>query len=108
MPPYCASAGSDFWLAVLAGGLAIAGAMVGKKSVPPGPGTFPTHGALFSALLVAAKREVALGGKRLSEPSLPGHALGKRPWGPRPGDVVYCGIEVLDLHAVKASRRRSQ
>jgi K+-transporting ATPase ATPase A chain len=27
--------------------------MVGKKTVPPGPGTFPTGGALFTALLVA-------------------------------------------------------
>jgi potassium-transporting ATPase potassium-binding subunit len=32
--------------------LAIAGSMRGKKTVPEGPGTFPTHGALFSALLV--------------------------------------------------------
>jgi K+-transporting ATPase ATPase A chain len=33
--------------------LAIAGGMVGKKTVPAGPGTFPTNGALFTALLVA-------------------------------------------------------
>jgi K+-transporting ATPase ATPase A chain len=33
--------------------LAIAGVMVGKKTVPPGPGTFPTNGALFTVLLVA-------------------------------------------------------
>jgi potassium-transporting ATPase potassium-binding subunit len=33
--------------------LAIAGAMVGKKTVPPGPGTFPTNGWLFGGLLVA-------------------------------------------------------
>jgi len=33
--------------------LAIAGSMVGKKTVAPGPGTFPTNGALFSFLLVA-------------------------------------------------------
>ena len=32
--------------------LAIAGSMVGKKVVPPGPGTFPTNGALFAGLLV--------------------------------------------------------
>jgi K+-transporting ATPase ATPase A chain len=32
--------------------LAIAGSMVGKKVLPPGPGTFPTDGALFAALLV--------------------------------------------------------
>jgi K+-transporting ATPase ATPase A chain len=32
--------------------LAIAGSMVGKKVVPPGPGTFPTDGALFASLLV--------------------------------------------------------
>jgi K+-transporting ATPase ATPase A chain len=33
--------------------LAIAGAMVGKKTVAPGPGTFPTNGVLFTVLLVA-------------------------------------------------------
>jgi K+-transporting ATPase ATPase A chain len=33
--------------------LAMAGSMVGKKSVEPGPGTFPTDGGLFVALLVA-------------------------------------------------------
>jgi K+-transporting ATPase ATPase A chain len=33
--------------------LAIAGAMVGKKVVPPGPGTFPTNGPLFTFLLVS-------------------------------------------------------
>ncbi len=33
--------------------LAIAGSMVGKKVVPPGPGTFPTNGPLFACLLVA-------------------------------------------------------
>jgi potassium-transporting ATPase potassium-binding subunit len=33
--------------------LAIAGSMVGKKTVPEGPGTFPTNGALFSGLLVS-------------------------------------------------------
>jgi len=32
---------------------AIAGAMVGKKTVPPGPGTFPTNGPLFVVLLVS-------------------------------------------------------
>lgn len=32
--------------------LAIAGSMVGKKTVPPGPGTFPTNGPLFTGLLV--------------------------------------------------------
>jgi len=32
--------------------LAIAGSMVDKKMVPAGPGTFPTNGALFAALLV--------------------------------------------------------
>ena len=32
--------------------LAIAGSMVGKKTVPPGPGTFPTNGPLFAALLI--------------------------------------------------------
>jgi K+-transporting ATPase ATPase A chain len=33
--------------------LAIAGAMVAKKSVPPGPGTFPTGGPTFVLLLVS-------------------------------------------------------
>jgi K+-transporting ATPase ATPase A chain len=32
--------------------LAIAGSMVGKKTVAPGLGTFPTNGSLFAALLV--------------------------------------------------------
>jgi K+-transporting ATPase ATPase A chain len=32
--------------------LAIAGSMVGKKVVPPGPGTFPTDNVLFATLLV--------------------------------------------------------
>jgi K+-transporting ATPase ATPase A chain len=33
--------------------LALAGSMVVKKTVPPGPGTFPTDGGLFLILLVA-------------------------------------------------------
>ena len=33
--------------------LAIAGAVAAKKTVPPSAGTFPTHGGLFIALLVA-------------------------------------------------------
>jgi len=32
--------------------LAIAGVLAGKKKVPPGPGTLPTNGPLFAALLV--------------------------------------------------------
>ena len=32
--------------------LAIAGSLAGKKSIPPGPGTLPTTGPLFSALVV--------------------------------------------------------
>ncbi len=32
--------------------LAIAGVLAGKKTVPPGPGTLPTNGPLFAALLV--------------------------------------------------------
>jgi K+-transporting ATPase ATPase A chain len=32
--------------------LGIAGVLAGKKSVPPGPGTLPTNGPLFSTLLV--------------------------------------------------------
>jgi K+-transporting ATPase ATPase A chain len=59
------NANTRFWnltlgLAMLAGRflmiipvLAIAGSMIGKKVVPPGPGTFPTSGALFAGLLVA-------------------------------------------------------
>ncbi|HEY3354307.1 MAG TPA: potassium-transporting ATPase subunit KdpA [Polyangia bacterium] len=58
-------AGNTFWnvtmgITMLAGRflmmipvLAIAGAMVGKKTAPPSLGTFPTNGWLFSALLVA-------------------------------------------------------
>jgi K+-transporting ATPase ATPase A chain len=33
--------------------LAIAGSMIGKKTVPAGPGTFPTNGATFTVLLIA-------------------------------------------------------
>ena len=33
--------------------LAIAGSLVAKKVVPPGPGTFPTHGPLFTFLLTS-------------------------------------------------------
>ena len=33
--------------------LAIAGSMVGKRTVAPGPGTFPTNGLLFAALLTS-------------------------------------------------------
>jgi len=33
--------------------MGIAGSMVNKKIVPPGPGTFPTNGPLFGALLVS-------------------------------------------------------
>jgi K+-transporting ATPase ATPase A chain len=32
--------------------LAIAGSLVKKKTAPPGPGTFPTHGPLFVLVLV--------------------------------------------------------
>jgi len=39
--------------AMIAPCLAIAGSMIGKKTVKPGLGTFPTYGALFTALLVA-------------------------------------------------------
>jgi len=59
------NANTDWWniclgLTMLAGRflmivpvLAIAGAMLNKKTVVPGPGTFPTNGWLFTALLVA-------------------------------------------------------
>jgi K+-transporting ATPase ATPase A chain len=39
-----------FWMMIPV--LAIAGAMVGKRTVPPSLGTFPTNSALFMALLV--------------------------------------------------------
>ena len=39
-----------YWVAVPA--LAIAGSLAGKKHVPPGAGTLPTHTPLFVALLV--------------------------------------------------------
>jgi K+-transporting ATPase ATPase A chain len=41
-----------FWIMVPV--LAIAGSLARKKSVPPGPGTLPTHGPLFVILLVGA------------------------------------------------------
>ncbi|HSD18695.1 MAG TPA: potassium-transporting ATPase subunit KdpA [Anaeromyxobacter sp.] len=59
------NANTSFWnvtlgLAMLVGrflmivpALAVAGSMVGKKVVPAGPGTFPTTGATFTALLLA-------------------------------------------------------
>jgi len=39
-----------FWMIVPV--LAIAGILAGKKAVPPGPGTLPTTGPLFAALLL--------------------------------------------------------
>jgi K+-transporting ATPase ATPase A chain len=39
-----------FWMIIPA--LAIAGLLAGKKAAPPGLGTLPTDGPLFSALLV--------------------------------------------------------
>jgi K+-transporting ATPase ATPase A chain len=39
-----------FWMIIPA--LAIAGSLSGKKVAPPGPGTFPTDGPLFTGLLV--------------------------------------------------------
>jgi potassium-transporting ATPase potassium-binding subunit len=59
------NANTDWWnialaFAMLAGRflmivpiMGIAGSMIGKKTVEPGPGTFPTNGATFVALLVA-------------------------------------------------------
>jgi K+-transporting ATPase ATPase A chain len=41
---------SRFWLAVPT--LALAGALAGKKTVPPGPGTLPTDTPLFIVLLI--------------------------------------------------------
>jgi K+-transporting ATPase ATPase A chain len=40
-----------FWMILPA--LAIAGSMVGKKTVVAGPGTFPTNGGTFVMLLVS-------------------------------------------------------
>ena len=42
---------SRYWLLVPV--LAIAGSLAAKKSVPPGPGTLPTHTPLFVLLLVS-------------------------------------------------------
>ena len=39
-----------YWLAVPV--LAMAGSLAAKKTVPPGPGTLPTHTPLFVALLI--------------------------------------------------------
>ncbi len=39
--------------AMMGPALAIAGSMAAKKTVDPGPGTFPTDGALFTGLLIA-------------------------------------------------------
>lgn len=39
--------------AMMAPALAIAGSLAAKKTVEPGPGTFPTDGALFTGLLCA-------------------------------------------------------
>jgi len=59
------NANTDWWniclaFAMLAGrffmilpALALAGSMLNKKTVAPGPGTFPTNGWLFTALLIA-------------------------------------------------------
>lgn len=59
------NANTPFWnvtlaIAMLAGrflmivpALAIAGAMVGKRTVAPGPGTFPTDGPLFVGMLIS-------------------------------------------------------
>jgi K+-transporting ATPase ATPase A chain len=41
---------SRYWLAIPA--LAIAGSLAAKKTVPVGPGTLPTHGALFVSVLI--------------------------------------------------------
>ncbi|WP_114395835.1 potassium-transporting ATPase subunit KdpA [Oleisolibacter albus] len=38
--------------AIIVPTLAIAGSLAGKKAAPAGPGTFPTHGALFIVLLI--------------------------------------------------------
>ena len=39
-----------FWMIVPA--VALAGALAGKKTVPPGPGTLPTNGPIFVVLLI--------------------------------------------------------
>jgi len=55
--------------------LAIAGAMVGKKTVPPTLGTFPTNGALFLGLLVGVI--VIVGALTFLPGPVPGPGAGK-------------------------------
>jgi K+-transporting ATPase ATPase A chain len=54
-PWYNTSLGIDMWLGrfwMILPALALAGGLAGKKVAPPGPGTLPTNGPLFAALLV--------------------------------------------------------
>jgi len=54
-PWYNTSLGIDMWLGrfwMILPALALAGGLAGKKVAPPGPGTLPTNGPLFVALLV--------------------------------------------------------
>jgi potassium-transporting ATPase potassium-binding subunit len=46
------------WL-LMVPALAVAGALARQQPVPPGPGTFPTHGPLFAVLLVGVVLVVA-------------------------------------------------
>ena len=55
-PFYNVLLGLAMWIGrfgVIVPALVIAGSMVGKKAAPPSPGTFPTDGPLFVALLIA-------------------------------------------------------
>ena len=54
-PWYNTTLGIDMWLGrfwMILPALALAGGLAGKKVAPPGPGTLPTNGPLFTALLV--------------------------------------------------------
>jgi potassium-transporting ATPase potassium-binding subunit len=54
-PWYNTTLGIDMWLGrfwMILPALALAGGLAGKKVAPPGPGTLPTNGPLFVALLV--------------------------------------------------------
>ena len=62
--------------------MAIAGSMLGKKTVAPGPGTFPTNGALFSGLLVG------------SDPHR------------RRADLLPCAVAGTDRGALHGARRK--
>ena len=88
--------------------LAIAGSMVDKKTVPPGPGTFPTNGALFTGLLVGV---IVIVGALTFFPALCARARSSSTsW--RSHGKVYCDGDAskaqdLALRSGDLSRRRS-